>query len=49
MGFWIEMIKTIACQFGTSLTDDDVKNMPLKNKVEWIKRNRVTAARLIDN
>ena len=49
MGSWIEIIQTIARQFGTTLTDDDVKNMPWKNKVDWIKRNPVTAARMIDD
>ena len=49
MGSWIEIIQTIARQFGTNLTDDDVKNMAWKDKVDWIKRNPVTAARMIDD
>ena len=40
---------TIARQFGTLLSDDDVKNLTWSEKVNWIKRNPVTAARMIDN
>lgn len=46
MGSWIEIIQTLARQFGTKLSDEDVKNMTWKNKVDWIKRNPVTAARV---
>lgn len=46
MGSWIEIIQTVAHQFGTKLSDDNVKNMTWKNKVDWIKRNPVTAARV---
>ena len=49
MGSWIEIIQTIARQFGTILSDDDVKNLTWSEKVNWIKRNPVTAARMIDN
>jgi hypothetical protein len=49
MGSWIEIIQTIARQFGTELSDEDVVNMRWKDKVDWIKRNPVTAARMIDD
>ena len=48
MGAWIEIIQTIARQFGTKLSNDEVKNLTWKEKVDWIKRNPVTAARMID-
>ena len=49
MGAWIEIIQTIARQFGTTLSDNDVKNLSWKEKINWIKRNPVTAARMIDD
>ena len=49
MGAWIEIIQTIARQFGTKLSDEDVRNLTWKEKVNWIKRNPVTAARMIDD
>ena len=49
MGSWIEIIQTIARQFGTILTENEIENMHWGDKVMWIKRNPVTAARMIDD
>ena len=49
MGAWVEIIQCIARQYGSTLSDDDVKNLSWKEKVDWIKRNPVTAARMIDD
>lgn len=42
---WPEVIKSIAHQYGESLTDDDIKKMPWDEKCKWLKSNPVTAAR----
>ena len=49
MGSWIEIIQTVARQFGTTLSNDAVRNLTWKEKNHWIKRNPVTAARMIDD
>ena len=49
MGAWIEIIQTIARQFGVTLNDEEVRNMHWGDKIKWIKRNPVTAARMIDD
>ena len=49
MGSWIEVIQTIARQFGCKFSDEQVKNMTWKEKVSRIKRNPVTSARMIDD
>ena len=49
MGSWIETIQTIARQFGKDLTDSEIENMHWGDKIMWIKRNPVTAARMIDD
>ncbi|XP_078619175.1 uncharacterized protein LOC144886422 [Branchiostoma floridae x Branchiostoma japonicum] len=42
---WPEVIRSIAHQYGTYLTDDDVKNMSWEQKCKWLRSNPVTAAR----
>ena len=42
---WPEVIQSIARQYGTILTDDDVKSMPWEEKCQWLRCNPVTAAR----
>ena len=45
---WPEVIQIVACQYGTKLSADDVKQMDWKTKVMWFKRNPVTVAQQID-
>ena len=42
---WPDVIQTIARQYGTLLTDDDVKTMSFEEKSKWLRQNPVTAAR----
>ena len=42
---WPDVIQTIARQYGTILTDDDVKTMSFEEKSKWLSQNPVTAAR----
>ena len=42
---WSDVIQTIARQYGTILTDDDVKTMSFEEKSKWLRQNPVTAAR----
>ena len=42
---WPDVIQTIARQYGTILTDDDVKTMSFEEKSKWLRQNPVTAAR----
>ena len=42
---WPDVIQTIARQYGTVLTDDDVKTMSFEEKSKWLRQNPVTAAR----
>lgn len=41
---WPDIIQTIAHQYGTSLSDDDVKNVSFEDKSKWLRQNPVTAA-----
>ena len=45
---WPEGIQIVACQYGTKLSADDVKQVDWKTKIMWLKRNPVTVARQID-
>ena len=42
---WPDVIQTIARQYGTTFTDEDVKNMSFEKKSKWLGQNPVTAAR----
>ena len=42
---WPDLIQTIARQYGTKLTDEDVKNLSFQERCNWLKSNPVTAAR----
>ena len=42
---WADVIQTIARQYGTTLTDEDVKTMSFEEKSKWLRQNPVTAAR----
>ena len=42
---WPDVIQTIARQYGTILTDEDVKTMSFEEKSKWLRQNPVTAAR----
>ena len=42
---WPDVIQTIARQYGTTFTDEDVKNMSFEEKSKWLGQNPVTAAR----
>ena len=42
---WPDVIQTIARQYGTLLTDDDVKTMSFEEKSKWLRQTPVTAAR----
>ena len=42
---WPDVIQTIARQYGTTLTDEDVKIMSFEEKSKWLRQNPVTAAR----
>ncbi len=42
---WPDVIQTIAHQYGTILSDDDVLNMSFEDKSKWLRQNPVTAAR----
>ena len=42
---WPDMIQTIARQYGTYYTDDEVHKMSFDEKSNWLKQNPVTAAR----
>ena len=43
-----EIIKIVARQYGTNLTDEDVNQMSWQEKSTWLKRNPVTVARHIN-
>ena len=45
---WPEIIQIVACQYGTTLTTEQVNQMDWKTKVMWLKRNPVTVARQLD-
>jgi DNA replication protein DnaC len=42
---WPDVIQTIARQYGTILTEEDVKSMSFEDKSKWLRQNPVTAAR----
>ena len=42
---WPEVIQTIAAQYGTHYTADEVPNLPWETKCMWLRSNPVTAAR----
>ena len=42
---WPDLLQTIARQYGTILSDDDVKNLSYKERTRWLRSNPVTAAR----
>ena len=42
---WPDVIQTIAGQYGTILTNADVKTMSFEDKSKWLRQNPVTAAR----
>ena len=42
---WLEFPHIIARQFGINLTDEDVQNMSMKERHNWLIRNPVTVAR----
>ena len=42
---WPDVIQTIARQYGTNLTDDDVTNLSFDERCQWLRSNPVTAAR----
>ena len=41
---WPDVIQTIARQYGTTFTGEDVKNMSFDEKSKWLQQNPVTAA-----
>ena len=43
---WPEVIQSIARQYGTHLSDEDVKSLSWEDKCKWIRTNPVTAARM---
>ena len=45
---WTEIIQVVACQYGQTLTDDQVNAMGWSTKVNYLKRNHITLARQID-
>ena len=42
---WPDVIQTIARQYGTTLTEEDVNLMSFEDKSKWLRQNPVTAAR----
>ena len=46
---WTHIIKAIAAQVKVTLTDEEITAMSFHEKCVWLKRNPVTAARMIDN
>ena len=42
---WPDVIQTIARQYGTILTDEDVQTMSFEDRSKWLRQNPVTAAR----
>ena len=41
---WPDLLQTIARQYGTKLTDDDVKKLSYEERTRWLRSNPVTAA-----
>ena len=42
---WPDVIQTIAHQYCTEFTDDDIKTMSFEEKSKWLRQNPVTTAR----
>ena len=42
---WLDMIQTIAKQYGTIYIDEDVKGLSFEVRSGWLRRNPVTASR----
>jgi biopolymer transport protein ExbD len=45
---WPDMIQVIARQFGENFTDEQVREMSSSERLQWLRRNPVTAARHFD-
>jgi hypothetical protein len=45
---WPDGIQTIARQYGKHFTDEEVRQMPSKERFQWLRTNPVTAARHFD-
>ena len=45
---WTKIIQVVACQYGQTLTADQVNAMDWSRKLNYLKRNPVTVARQID-
>ena len=46
---WTEIIRVVACQYGQTLTDEQLDTMDWSEKVNYLKRNPVTVVRQIDH
>ena len=46
---WLEFPQIIARQFEINLTDEDVQNMSMKERHDWLKQNPVTVVRHMDH
>ena len=46
---WAKIIQIVACQYGETLTDEEVNPIDWGTKMNYLKRNPVTVARQIDN
>ena len=46
--YWTEIVQDVACQYGETLTDEQVNAMNWSTKVNYWKINSVTVAREID-
>ena len=42
---WPDVIQSIARQYGTTFTDEDVHSMSFEEKSKWLRQNPITAAR----
>ena len=42
---WPDMISTIAKQYGVYYTDEEIEALSFEQKLNWLRRNTVTAAR----
>ena len=42
---WPDVIQSIARQYGTTFTDEDIQNMSFEDKSKWLAQNPVTAAK----
>ena len=46
---WLEFPQITAKQFEINLTDEDVQNMSMKERHDWLKQNPVTVVRHMDH